>query len=56
MFYMEDYLTVKACEEIYDIIIMRSNAKKNHDLDFTLDLDFKDQLWELFCSTNYQMI
>ena len=55
MFYMEDYLTVKTGEEIFGTIGMRSSAKNNRDLDFTIDLDFKDRLCELSCSTDYRM-
>uniref|UniRef100_A0A6I8PCV9 type I protein arginine methyltransferase n=1 Tax=Ornithorhynchus anatinus TaxID=9258 RepID=A0A6I8PCV9_ORNAN len=55
VFYMEDYLTVKTGEEIFGTIGMRPNAKNNRDLDFTIDLDFKGQLCELSCSTDYRM-
>ncbi|XP_043849314.1 protein arginine N-methyltransferase 1-like [Dromiciops gliroides] len=55
VFYMEDYLTVKTGEEIFGTIGMRPNAKNNRDLDFTIDLNFKGQLCELSCSTDYQM-
>ncbi|XP_015665764.1 protein arginine N-methyltransferase 1 isoform X1 [Protobothrops mucrosquamatus] len=55
VFYMEDYLTVKTGEEIFGTIGMKPNAKNNRDLDFTIDLDFKGQLCELSCSTDYRM-
>ncbi|KAM6033129.1 LOW QUALITY PROTEIN: protein arginine N-methyltransferase 1-like [Chlamydotis macqueenii] len=55
VFYMEEYLTVKAGEEIFGTITMKPNAKNNRDLDFTIDLDFKGQLCELSCSTDYRM-
>ncbi|XP_014390464.1 PREDICTED: protein arginine N-methyltransferase 1 [Myotis brandtii] len=55
VFYMEDYLTVKMGEEIFGTIGMLPNAKNNRDLDFTIDLDFKGQLCELSCSTDYRM-
>uniref|UniRef100_A0A2K6JMF6 type I protein arginine methyltransferase n=1 Tax=Rhinopithecus bieti TaxID=61621 RepID=A0A2K6JMF6_RHIBE len=55
VFYMEDYLTVKTGEEIFGTIGTRLNAKNNRDLDFTIDLDFKGQLCELSCSTDYRM-
>ncbi|KAM9591723.1 LOW QUALITY PROTEIN: protein arginine N-methyltransferase 1 [Morphnus guianensis] len=55
VFYMEDYLTVKTGEEIFGTITMKPNAKNNRDLDFTIDLDFKGQLCELSCSTDYRM-
>ena len=55
VFYTEDYLTVKTGEEIFGTIGMQPNAKNNHDLDFTIDLDFKGQLCELSCSTDYRM-
>uniref|UniRef100_A0A8D0GWU0 Protein arginine methyltransferase 1 n=1 Tax=Sphenodon punctatus TaxID=8508 RepID=A0A8D0GWU0_SPHPU len=55
VFYMEDYLTVKTGEEIFGTISMKPNAKNNRDLDFTIDLDFKGQLCELSCSTDYRM-
>ncbi|XP_061299476.1 protein arginine N-methyltransferase 1, partial [Pezoporus flaviventris] len=55
VFYMEDYLTVKSGEEIFGTITMKPNAKNNRDLDFTIDLDFKGQLCELSCSTDYRM-
>ncbi|XP_064360593.1 protein arginine N-methyltransferase 1 isoform X3 [Dromaius novaehollandiae] len=55
VFYMEDYLTVKTGEELFGTITMKPNAKNNRDLDFTIDLDFKGQLCELSCSTDYRM-
>ncbi|XP_064557663.1 sulfotransferase 2B1-like, partial [Zonotrichia leucophrys gambelii] len=55
VFYMEEYLTVKSGEEIFGTITMKPNAKNNRDLDFTIDLDFKGQLCELSCSTDYRM-
>ncbi|KAH0520529.1 Protein arginine N-methyltransferase 1 [Microtus ochrogaster] len=56
VFYTEDYLRVKTREEIFGTIGMRPNAKNNHDLDFTIDLDFKCQLCELLSSSiTYQM-
>ncbi|PIO30573.1 hypothetical protein AB205_0129480, partial [Aquarana catesbeiana] len=55
VFYMEDYLTVKTGEEIFGTISMKPNAKNNRDLDFTIDIDFKGQLCELSCSTDYRM-
>ncbi|KAB0390641.1 hypothetical protein E2I00_004607, partial [Balaenoptera physalus] len=54
-FCLQDYLTVKTGEEIFGTIGMRPNAKNNRDLDFTIDLDFKGQLCELSCSTDYRM-
>ncbi|KAK2116136.1 Protein arginine N-methyltransferase 1 [Saguinus oedipus] len=55
VFYMEDYLTMKTGEEIFGTIGMWPNSKNNRDLDFTIDLDFKGQLCDLSCSTDYQM-
>ncbi|NXO05313.1 ANM1 methyltransferase, partial [Rhinopomastus cyanomelas] len=55
VFYMEEYLTVKTGEELFGTISMKPNAKNNRDLDFTIDLDFKGQLCELSCSTDYRM-
>lgn len=54
VFYMGDYLTVKIIEEIFGTTGMWPSAN-NRDLDFTTDLDFRGQLCELSCSTNYQM-
>ncbi|KAK2082163.1 Protein arginine N-methyltransferase 1 [Saguinus oedipus] len=34
---------------------MWPNTKNNRALDFTIDLDFKGQLYELSCSTDYRM-
>ena len=53
VFYTEDYLTVKTSEEIFGTTGMQPSAN-NQGLDFTTDLDFKGQLYELSCSTNYQ--
>jgi hypothetical protein len=52
---MEDYLTVKTGEEIFGTIVMRPNAKNNCYLDFTINLEFTDQLCELSCSTDYRI-
>uniref|UniRef100_A0A8C9J8T8 Protein arginine N-methyltransferase domain-containing protein n=1 Tax=Panthera tigris altaica TaxID=74533 RepID=A0A8C9J8T8_PANTA len=55
VFYMEDHLTVKTGGEIFGIIDIQPSANNNRDLDFTIDLDFKGQLCELSCSTDYQI-
>ncbi|KAK2082286.1 Protein arginine N-methyltransferase 1 [Saguinus oedipus] len=55
VFHMEDYPTMKTGEEIFSTIGMWPNTKNNWALDFTIDLDFKGQLYELSCSTDYRM-
>ena len=55
MFYMEDYLTVKTGKEIFGPTGTWPNAKNSHNLDLTIGLDFKSQLCELSCSTDYRM-
>uniref|UniRef100_A0A8C9D730 Protein arginine N-methyltransferase domain-containing protein n=1 Tax=Panthera leo TaxID=9689 RepID=A0A8C9D730_PANLE len=55
VFYMEDHLTVKTGGEIFGTIDIQPSANNNRDLDFTIDLDFKGQLCELSCSTDYQI-
>ena len=55
VFYMEDYLTVKTGKEIFGPTGTWPNAKNSHDLDLTIGLDFKSQLCELSCSTDYRM-
>ena len=52
---MEDYLTVKTGKEIFGPTGTWPNAKNSHDLDLTIGLDFKSQLCELSCSTDYRM-
>jgi len=55
VFYFDDYLTVKAGEEVYGVISLRPNKRNNRDLDFTIDLDFHGQLSELVDTMSYKM-
>ena len=52
---MGDYLTVNTGKKIFGITDVWLSAKNNHNLDFTIDLDFTGQLCEFSCSTHYQM-
>jgi protein arginine N-methyltransferase 1 len=55
VFYFDDYLTVKAGEEIYGVIAIKPNSRNNRDLDFTIDLDFHGELSELVDTMQYKM-
>jgi protein arginine N-methyltransferase 1 len=55
VFYFDEYLTVKAGEEIYGVVAIKPNKRNCRDLDFTIDLDFHGELSELKESMRYKM-
>lgn len=55
VFYFDDYLTVKAGEEMYGVINIKPNKRNQRDLDFTIEVDFKGELSSMTESNNYKM-
>ncbi|KAK7818385.1 hypothetical protein U0070_018701 [Myodes glareolus] len=47
------YFNIKFTDATRGRAFLPPKAKNNRHLDFTIDLDFKDQLRELSCSTDY---
>jgi len=55
VFYFDDYLTVKAGEELYGVINIKPNKRNQRDLDFSIEVDFKGELSSMCESNNYKM-
>ncbi|XP_065056511.1 protein arginine N-methyltransferase 1-like [Rhopilema esculentum] len=55
VFYLEEYLTVKAGEKITGSITMKQNARNKRDLDFTITVDFDGELSSYHKTSNYRM-
>uniref|UniRef100_A0A2P2HWJ2 type I protein arginine methyltransferase n=1 Tax=Hirondellea gigas TaxID=1518452 RepID=A0A2P2HWJ2_9CRUS len=55
VFYLDDYLTVKAGEEIVGVFTMKPNTRNNRDLDFHVSIEFEGELSTCKESHNYKM-
>jgi len=55
VFYLDDYLTVKAGEKITGSITMKQNARNKRDLDFTVTVDFDGELSSYHKTSDYRM-
>jgi len=55
VFYFDDYLTVKAGEEIFGSFTMKPNERNNRDLDFQVEIEFHGELSECQESHKYKM-
>ena len=55
VFYFDDYLTVKAGEEVYGVISIKPNKRNQRDLDFSIEVDFKGERSSMCESNNYKM-
>lgn len=55
VFYLEDYLTVKASEELSGTFVCNPNRSNHRDLDFEIDVDFTGELGSVKNSIKYKM-
>eukprot|EP00112_Aurelia_sp_Birch-Aquarium-sp1_P022793 Seg6546.1 transcript_id=Seg6546.1/GoldUCD/mRNA.D3Y31 product="Protein arginine N-methyltransferase 1" protein_id=Seg6546.1/GoldUCD/D3Y31 len=55
VFYLDDYLTVKAGEKISGSVTMKQNSRNKRDLDFTLKIDFDGELSSYHKTADYKM-
>ena len=55
VFYFDDYLTVKAGEELYGVINIKPNKRNQRDLDFSIEVDFKGELSSMSENNSYKM-
>ncbi|ELU01488.1 hypothetical protein CAPTEDRAFT_173477 [Capitella teleta] len=55
VFYLQDYMTVKAKEEIFGIFSMKPNKRNTRDLDMSVEVDFRGELSALTDTFTYKM-
>ncbi|XP_050548912.1 protein arginine N-methyltransferase 1 [Daktulosphaira vitifoliae] len=55
VFYLDNYLTVKRNDEVYGTFSMSPNERNTRDLDFVIDVDFKNDVNDVTESNKYRM-
>jgi len=55
VFYLDNYLTVKRNDEIYGTFSMSPNERNTRDMDFVIDIEFKNDVNDVTESNKYRM-
>lgn len=55
VFYLDNYLTVKRNDEIYGTFSMSPNERNTRDMDFVIDVEFKNDVNDVTESNKYRM-
>lgn len=55
VFYLDNYLTVKRNDEVYGTFSMSPNERNTRDMDFVIDIEFKNDVNDVTESNKYRM-
>ncbi|KAL4091382.1 hypothetical protein QTP88_026081 [Uroleucon formosanum] len=55
VFYLDNYLTVKRNDEVYGTFSMSPNERNTRDMDFVIDIEFKNDVNDVTESNKYQI-